>query len=124
MLKENDDIEFKKFAAVTMIDLSKLLTTLSSSFLALTATFSSSFYKTSNQTSVSVDQSYLLFISWALIVLSTISGVLGIGSIVTTAQESEKYDIDSGGTNCYLGFQQLLFVTSFVVFTMFAVSNV
>lgn len=121
--REDNLKEYRKFAAETLIDIAKLLITLSSGFLAFTATLLSNFQGSSSAGS-NVSNFGLLATSWTVIVVSIISGVLGIGSIATTAQENGIYNIDINNTNKYLAVQQVFFVLSFILFALFAARNI
>lgn len=129
MVDEKQRSEFRKFAAETMIDVSKLLITLASGFLVLTTSFLNYLPKPTPSVTPTaaashpVNAFWLLVASWFVLIVSIIFGVLGIGSIATTAQEQNCFNIDINRTNSYLQFQQILFILGFIIFVIFALLN-
>ncbi len=111
----------KKFAVETMKEVAKLLITLASGFLIITVSFLQFIVDANPKTSI--EYFWLIVVTWALLVLSIMSGIIALGAIASTAHDNCSYNVDENWTKYSLMAQQIFFVLSSVSFVVFGTLN-
>jgi len=115
-----DDYDFKKFAAETMIDVSRLLVTLASGFFVLSTTLINVLSDGANDP---LNDFWSLITCWLCLIASIAAGILALGGIATSAHNDEEFDVDATVTKWMLRVQQVLFVLAFGFVSWFAIAN-
>jgi hypothetical protein len=110
----------KKFAAETMIDVTKLLVTLASGFFVLSTTLINIL---SDGIEDPLKAFWSLSVAWLCLILSITTGILALGGIATSAHDHGIFDVDAIVTKWMLRSQQVLFILAFIFVAWFAYAN-
>jgi hypothetical protein len=101
----SDNNELSKFAVTTMIEVDKLLITLTSGFLVLSATIMNNLSGPEDP----IKDFWIIVLCWISSIISILSGIIALGAIATTAHNNKAYDVDEFWTTWFLRFQQSFF---------------
>lgn len=115
----SNDIDLKKYAVETMVEVSKQLITLASGFIVLTVLLLDVIIPDSG----GVKSFWLMIMTWVLLLLSMLSWLFALGAVAATVQERLLYDVVGPTTTRCLQAQQVVFVMAFGLFVLFAAIN-